>query len=128
MSKTKIGSLRRQGRRWDHRTIRRTKRSFNMRNETQDEDAISLEDDTAFAERIHRQERRSRKNIGILEGRISVGVGGGLLLLGALSRKRLGLGLGLASAGGYLLYRALTRRDPIYRLFGWNTETQGDQG
>lgn len=99
-----------------------------MRTETQDENAISLEDDTAFSERIHRQERRSRKNIGILEGRISTGIGGGLLLLVALSRKRLGLGLGLASAGMYLLYRGLTRRDPIYRFFAWNTETQGDQG
>jgi hypothetical protein len=39
-----------------------------MRNETHDEDAISLGDDTDFAERIQRQERRSRKNIAILEG------------------------------------------------------------
>jgi uncharacterized membrane protein len=99
-----------------------------MRNETQDEDTISLEDDTAFSVRIHRQARRSRKNIGILEGRISAGVGGALLLLGVISRKRLGLALGLTSAGGYLLYRGLTRRDPIYPILGLNTETQGDQG
>jgi uncharacterized membrane protein len=97
-----------------------------MRNETQDETAISLEDDTAFSERMHRQERRSRKNIGILEGRLSAGMGGALLLLGLLSRRR--WGLGLMSTGGYLLYRGLSRRDPIYRLFGLNTETQGDQG
>jgi uncharacterized membrane protein len=99
-----------------------------MRTEAQDENIISLEDDTAFSERIHRQARRNRTNIGILEGRISAGAGGGLLLLGVISRKRLGLALSLASAGGYLLYRGLTRRDPIYRVLGLNMETQGDQG
>jgi len=99
-----------------------------MRTGNQEDNVISLEDDTAFSERIHRQERRNRKNIGILEGRISAGVGGGLLLLGVIARKRLGLALGLASAGGYLLYRGLSRRDPIYRLLSLNTETQGDQG
>jgi uncharacterized membrane protein len=99
-----------------------------MRTEAQDDNTVSLEDDTAFSERIHREARRNRKNIGILEGRISAGAGGGLLLLGALTRKRLGLALTLASAGGYLLYRGLTRRDPIYRLLGLNTQTQGDQG
>ena len=99
-----------------------------MRTEAQDENIISLEDDTAFSERIHREARRNRKNIGVLEGRISAGMGGGLLLLGVISRKRLGLALGLASAGGYLLYRGLTRRDPIYRALGLNMETQGDQG
>jgi uncharacterized membrane protein len=87
-----------------------------------------LENDTAVSRQIHREQRRSRRNIGILEARISAGAGGALLALGALMRKRLGIGLGLASAGGYLLYRGLTRRDPIYRLFAWNTETQGDQG
>jgi uncharacterized membrane protein len=99
-----------------------------MRNERQDEYAISLEDDTAFSERIHREERRSRKNIGILEGRISAGIGGGLLLLGVILRKRLALALSLASTGGYLLYRGLTRRDPIYRVLSLNMQTQGDQG
>ena len=99
-----------------------------MRTEEQDENIISLEDDTAFSERIHRETRRNRKNIGILEGRISAGAGGGLLLLGLITRKRLGLALSLASAGGYLLYRGLTRRDPIYRALGLNMETQGDQG
>jgi uncharacterized membrane protein len=99
-----------------------------MRTEAQDEKIISLEDDTAFSERIHREARRNRKNIGVLEGRISAGAGGGLLLLGLITRKRLGLALSLASAGGYLLYRGLTRRDPVYRLLSLNTETQGDQG
>jgi uncharacterized membrane protein len=99
-----------------------------MRIEEQDETAISLEDDTAFSERIHREARRNRKNIGILEGRISAGAGGGLLLLGFVTRKRPGLALSLVSAGGYLLYRGLTRRDPVYRLLGLNMETQGDQG
>jgi len=99
-----------------------------MRTEAQDENIISLEDDTAFSERIHREARRTRKNIGVLEGRFSAGVGGGLLLLGIISRKRLGLALSLATAGGYLLYRGLSRHDPIYRLLGLNTETQGDQG
>ena len=69
-----------------------------MRTEAQDESTISLEDDTAFSERIHREGRRNRKNIGILEGRVSAGMGGGLLLLGIISRKRLGLALGLATS------------------------------
>jgi uncharacterized membrane protein len=99
-----------------------------MRTETQDANITDLENDTALSREIHAQERRSRKNIGVLEGRISAGVGGGLLLLGIMTRKRLGLALSLASVGGYLLYRGLTRRDAMYRLFGWNTETQGDQG
>ena len=89
-----------------------------MRTEAQDENIITLEDDAAFSKRIHREARRSRKNIGVLEGRISAGAGGALLLLGALSRKRLGLALTLASAGGYLLSRGLTQRDLIYRLLG----------
>jgi uncharacterized membrane protein len=55
-------------------------------------------------------------------------MGGGLLLLGILTRKCLGLALGLASAGGYLLSRGLTQRDPIYRALGLNMETHGDQG
>jgi uncharacterized membrane protein len=99
-----------------------------MRTETQDANVLDLEHDTALSRKIHAQERRNRKNIGVLEGRISAGVGGGLLVLGVLTRNRLGLASGLASAGGYLLYRGVTRHDPIYRLFSWNTETQGDQG
>jgi hypothetical protein len=70
-----------------------------MRTEAQDEDIISLEGATACSALIHREARRNRKNIGVLEGRISAGAGGALLLLGALSRKRLGLALTLASAG-----------------------------
>src|SRR5262249_4880495 len=84
------------------------------------------EDDTAFSTRVHREARRSRKNLGVLEARISAAAGGGLLLLGALTRTR--LALSLASAGAYLLYRGLTQRDPIYRLLGLSMETQGDQG
>jgi len=85
-----------------------------------------LINDTTLSEQIHAEERRSRKNIGVLEGWLSAGVGSVLLLIGAILRKR--WGLGLASVGGYLLYRGLSRRDPIYRLFGRNTATQGDQG
>jgi hypothetical protein len=66
-----------------------------MRTEAQDENIITLEDDAAFSKRIHR------------EGRISAGMGGGFLFLGALTRKRPGLALSLASAGGYPLYRGL---------------------
>jgi uncharacterized membrane protein len=95
-------------------------------NETRDGHTIDLESDTAVSTQIHAEERRNRKNIGVLEGRISAAVGGALLLVAGIWRKR--RGLGLASVGGYLLYRGLSRRDPIYRLFGWNTETQGDQG
>src|SRR3954453_19011737 len=99
---------------WSFPARSRVKGSFSMRTDTRDENMTDLANDTTLSERIHAEERRSRKNIGVLEGWLSAGVGSVLLLIGAILRKR--WGLGLASVGGYLLYRGLSRRDPIYRL------------
>src|SRR6476646_9889854 len=79
-SKRTIASLWRHGWRAAHGTIRIGKRSFSMRTDTtdknmtgenrSDENRTNLENAAAVSDEIHGEERRSRKNIGILEGRI----------------------------------------------------------
>jgi uncharacterized membrane protein len=60
-----------------------------------------------------------KRNIGNAERWISAFGGGALAAIG-ISRRSPG-GLGLALAGGYLLYRGVSGQDPIYRALGFST-------
>jgi uncharacterized membrane protein len=63
--------------------------------------------------------RTSNADVGTVE-RAASALGGGALTLFGLSRRG-PAGLALAAAGGWLLYRGATGRDPVYRALGINT-------
>lgn len=63
--------------------------------------------------------RTNNADVGTVERALSA-AGGGALALTALTRRG-APGAVLAAAGGWLLYRGATGRDPLYRLLGINT-------
>ena len=91
--------------------------------EEQDEDARAARTERVMIPNQYgrRQPSRGRLyNVGETERWASV-LGGGALALMGLARGR-SSGAALALGGGYLVYRGLTGRCPVYRSLGLNTE------
>jgi uncharacterized membrane protein len=63
--------------------------------------------------------RTNNADVGSLERTLSAAGGGALTLVGLARRGT--AGAALAAAGGWLLYRGATGRDPLYRALGVNT-------
>jgi uncharacterized membrane protein len=63
--------------------------------------------------------RTSNADVGTLDRALSAAGGGALALTGLVRRGP--AGVALAAAGGWLLYRSATGRDPLYRALGINT-------
>ena len=72
------------------------------------------------------ESKMARKNVGQAEQAASL-VGGSAMLLFALAR-RSALRLPMAIGSGYLFYRGLTGRDPIYKAMGINRAGSDGQG
>jgi uncharacterized membrane protein len=66
------------------------------------------------------------KNLDMQERRLSMLVGGGMVLFGLLRRPSLA-GLFRVTGGGYLLYRGLTGHCLIYEIIGLNPRQQSNE-
>ncbi|MGD9891001.1 MAG: SRPBCC family protein [Dehalococcoidia bacterium] len=76
---------------------------------------------TSAETRNHRERlgRTTNADVGTIERAISAAGGGALALTGLARRGP--AGAALAMAGGWLLYRGATGKDPVYRALGINT-------
>lgn len=73
---------------------------------------------------MSREPGRSAVNVSTTE-RVLAGLAGAGLIIYGLGRSNVLVGLGLAAAGGALLYRSKTGYCPLYNKMGMNTARQG---